>query len=145
MKKKNGFTLVELLAVIIILALILALIVPKVFKTIDDSKVRSCNIQLEYIKDAAATYFAKYRYKDYEEDVTYDDAAKDVNGVQISLRKLVSASLLKGTINNPVTDKPFDYDNTYALIKNVDGVLSYTILVKNSVTSNMEVFDCESE
>ncbi len=40
-KEKKGFTLVELLAVIIILALIMALIIPEVTKTIEKSQVKS--------------------------------------------------------------------------------------------------------
>lgn len=37
MKKKNGFTLVELLAVIVILAIILVIAVPQIMSTIDDA------------------------------------------------------------------------------------------------------------
>ena len=41
MKKKNGFTLVELLAVIVILAIILVIAVPKITDTIKNSKKAS--------------------------------------------------------------------------------------------------------
>ncbi len=41
MKKKNGFTLVELLAVIVILAVILVIAVPKITDTIKNSKIAS--------------------------------------------------------------------------------------------------------
>jgi len=37
MKKKNGFTLVELLAVIVILAIILVIAVPQIMSTIEDA------------------------------------------------------------------------------------------------------------
>ena len=37
MKNRNGFTLVELLAVIVILAIILVIAVPKIMTTIDDA------------------------------------------------------------------------------------------------------------
>ena len=37
MKKRNGFTLVELLAVIVILAIILVIAVPQIMSTIDDA------------------------------------------------------------------------------------------------------------
>ena len=37
MQKRNGFTLVELLAVIVILAIILVIAVPKIMTTIDDA------------------------------------------------------------------------------------------------------------
>ena len=39
MKKKNGFTLVELLAVIVILAIILVIAIPQIVKTIDAARL----------------------------------------------------------------------------------------------------------
>ena len=39
MKKKNGFTLVELLAVIVILAIILVIAIPQIIKTIDSARL----------------------------------------------------------------------------------------------------------
>ena len=39
MKKRNGFTLVELLAVIVILAIILVIAVPQILKTIDAARL----------------------------------------------------------------------------------------------------------
>ena len=40
MKKKNTFTLIELLAVIVILAVILVISIPKILDVIDESKKR---------------------------------------------------------------------------------------------------------
>lgn len=42
-KNKNAFTLVELLATIVILAVILVIAVPKVISIIDDAKKRNTN------------------------------------------------------------------------------------------------------
>lgn len=39
MKKKNGFTLVELLAVIVILAIILVIAIPQIMKTIESARL----------------------------------------------------------------------------------------------------------
>ena len=41
MKKRNGFTLVELLAVIVILAIILVIAIPQIMKTIDSARLGS--------------------------------------------------------------------------------------------------------
>ena len=41
MKNKKGFTLVELLAVIVILAIILVIAIPQIAKVIDDGKINS--------------------------------------------------------------------------------------------------------
>lgn len=145
MKNNKAFTLVELIAVIAILALILALVVPKVFKTIDESKKRACNIQMEYITDAAATYFTKYRYNSItaNSSITYDAAAKEQAGVDVTLLQLNSASLLKGTITNPVNDEVLSLTGTVVNIKNNNGVFSYTILVQDELTLSWNQITCE--
>lgn len=145
MKNKKAFTLVELLAVITILAVILAIVVPKVFRSVQDSKKRACEIQLDYISDGAATYFAKYRYKDADgytdatgSVMTYDEASKVTNcdatgkncetvGVDITLEQITSAGILKGAITNPITNKEFSPSDTVVNIANEDGGLTYTL------------------
>ncbi len=59
MKKKNGFTLVELLAVIVILAVLVLLAVPSVLKMMDGAKENAFNIEAENIIDGA-----KLKYSD---------------------------------------------------------------------------------
>ncbi len=155
MENKKAFTLVELLAVITILAIILAIVVPKAFRSIQDSKKRACKIQLDYIEEGAATYFAKYRYKKvngYKDesgnDMTYDQASKvttcdadgkncEVVGVDITLEQIISAGILKGKIINPLSDgkdangnevsKEFPVDTTIVNIANDDGSLVYNL------------------
>ena len=51
--KKNGFTLVELLAVIVILAIILVIAVPKISDTIDNAKRGSMASSVKMIAAAA--------------------------------------------------------------------------------------------
>ena len=54
--KKKGFTLVELLAVIIILSLVLVIAVPSVNKYIKQSKEKAYNTQISTIIEAAQAY-----------------------------------------------------------------------------------------
>lgn len=143
MKRMRGFTLVELMAVIAILAIILTLVVPKVFKSIEESKKRACNVQMEYIIDAASTYFTKYRYNTADNGMTYDEASKSSDGVDITLAMLSSASLLKGQITNPVTDNELQPENTKVNIKNVDEVFTYTLYEYDTTTRLWRILVCE--
>lgn len=57
-KDNKGFTLVELLAVIVILALIALITVPNILKTINNSKGKLETVQEETLKDACKNYVA---------------------------------------------------------------------------------------
>ncbi|MFA5410175.1 MAG: type II secretion system protein, partial [Bacilli bacterium] len=93
MKKNKGFTLVELLAVIVILAIILAVAIPGIGAIINSSKISSYNSQMSLIKKAASLYMAKYS-----------------NGTTISVRldDLIEAGFIKDNVVNPVTGESFD-------------------------------------
>ena len=64
--KKKGFTLVELLAVIVILAVILTISVPAVKKTVDSAKKKSAENDALMIKDIAEKYYTSNLDKDEE-------------------------------------------------------------------------------
>lgn len=53
MKKRNGFTLVELLAVIVILAIILVIAVPQIMDTIDSARQASLESSVKMVAAAA--------------------------------------------------------------------------------------------
>ena len=57
MKKKNGFTLVELLAVIVILAIILVIAVPQIMSTISSSRGGSLKSTAQLIASSAETAY----------------------------------------------------------------------------------------
>lgn len=57
MKKRNGFTLVELLAVIVILAIILVIAVPSIMNTIADARKSSYKSTAMMVARAAETQY----------------------------------------------------------------------------------------
>ena len=57
MKKRNGFTLVELLAVIVILAIILVIAVPQIMNTIKDARKGAFESSAKLIASNAETYW----------------------------------------------------------------------------------------
>ena len=57
MKKRNGFTLVELLAVIVILAIILVIAVPSIMNTIKDARIASYESTAKMVASAAETQY----------------------------------------------------------------------------------------
>ena len=54
-KKRNAFTLIELLAVIVILAVILVISIPRILDVIETSKLDSFKTSAQIIADSAET------------------------------------------------------------------------------------------
>ena len=69
--KKNGFTLVELLAVIVILAIILVIAVPKITDTIDNARRGSLESSVKMVAAQAET---QKTVADTLEGVTFSDS-----------------------------------------------------------------------
>ncbi len=90
LKKEGGFTLVELLAVIAILALIVGIAIPMIGNVVQKSQVKADNAQIELIGDAARLY--KIESADppaTEAEITIDDLIpeyleEDVIGTEVN-------------------------------------------------------------
>ena len=94
MKKKNGFTLVELLAVIVILAVILVIAVPKITDTIKNSKIAS-------FESSAKTIASQAEKKMMENQVL--DSSNPINCnnlVKLSKSDYISCSIYFDNNNN---------------------------------------------
>ena len=122
--KKKGFTLVELLAVIVILSLILVIAVPSVNKYIKQSKEKAYNTQISTIIEAAQAYAsANSGLLPRKEEFV----------VKITLGQLKSSGLIKEEVKNPNDDKYFD-DALTIEIKKKGETYNYDI-VESTITT----------
>ena len=85
MKSKKGFTLVELLAVIVILAIIALIATPQVLKMIEETKRKSVKASLNGLVDSANMYYNKIQLANNLKNAVVFDFE---NGKQTSKEKL---------------------------------------------------------
>ena len=122
--KKKGFTLLELLAVIVILSLILVIAVPSVNRYIKQSKEKAYNTQISTIIEAAQAYAsANSGLLPRKEEFV----------VKITLGQLKSSGLIKEEVKNPNDDKYFD-DALTIEIKKKGETYNYDI-VESTITT----------
>jgi len=90
MKKKNGFTLVELIAVIAILAVILVMFVPSLLNSINSNKDKALNKIYDLIETATRNYVMDYNIS---------------TPTKIELEDLCETTYIECPIINPNTEK----------------------------------------
>ncbi len=116
--KKSGFTLVELLGIIIILGLILAISVPAINSYIDKTEDNSLALLTENLKGAAQNYLADNM-----------DQIPEVEGEEtvITLEMLVQGNYIDANIENPKTHKKMSYTNTTITVSYEAGSYRYDV------------------
>jgi len=109
---KKGFTLIELIGVIVLLAAVLLIIIPVVNNSLKEGKQEMLDNQIKNIELSLATYSKKPNLNE-----TY----------YLTLGQLKEAGLVEYDLKNPITKEYFANDMILKMI-NTDGVVSYEIL-----------------
>ena len=105
--KNKGFTLAELLGVMVILSLISVITVPAVTESLNNYKTKLCNSQINEIISAARTW-------GNENVLLLPD--NDGESYEVTLKTLSEYGYIDKKVNNPVTNEDFDLDNTVVTI-----------------------------
>lgn len=159
---KKGFTLVELLAVLIIIGLLSVLIVPKVLKTLNDSEQKT---NLASAKELIKT--AEYKYEengingisetiriDYTNDINTDkiefDGKKPEKGKLIVTKdgkiafyiKIGDTCYIKNRLSQEIISKAYDSGTCKTALSFEDD--SWTD-IKNYLNENRKIYDIGSE
>ena len=59
-RRRSGFTLIEMIGVLAIIAVLAALLIPRIFSAINESRVNGAALSYNSLKSSAITYFGKY-------------------------------------------------------------------------------------
>lgn len=119
---KKGFTLAELVGVIVLLAALLLIIIPTVSKILKSGKEEMLESQITSIKQSMATW-------------TLDNRPNDGETIYLTLSQLKKEGLVEYDIKNPVTEEYLAND-MQLVIKNEDGIITYEVLVDTGSCKN---------
>lgn len=147
---RKGFTLIELIAVIVIISILLVLIVPSALSSSDKGKEASYNILVQNIKTAAENYYLECEYGDNSNISCYwpDD---NKNKLTVTIGDLANYGFL--SVTDKETDElivldPRNNDNNFNnceinIVKNKDNNGKVTYVISNSSSETND--NCPSD
>lgn len=118
--KKNAFTLIELLAVLVILGILSVIIVPTITDSLNNSKTTSYEAQINQIKKGA---------KEWSADNARELPEEENDAIVVTLGGLIQEGYLEDNVKNPVTQENFP-NCMYIEIKRYKNNYVYTVLDK---------------
>jgi prepilin-type N-terminal cleavage/methylation domain-containing protein len=59
-KQASGFTLIEMIGVLAVIAILAALLIPKIFEAINNARINNAAINVQTVKTAIADHYAKF-------------------------------------------------------------------------------------
>lgn len=131
---RKGFTLIEVLAVILIISIIGVLIAPGILDSLNDVKKTSCESLIKNIASAAESYYTECEYGDLSED-KYGEYKCSIsnNTITISLGTLANTGFLK------VSDIDANEKKIVLNPKTKENISNCNITIKKEVSADFKV------
>ena len=105
---RKGFTLAELIGVIVVLALISLITIPAISKILRQNKGSLCDTQMNNILAAARSYGA---------DNVFSLPSENGGRLTITLGDLITGGYIEDNIENPATKEIIDIDSEIYITK----------------------------
>ena len=126
---KKGFTLVELIATIVVLALVVSISAYAITNIINSAKEKNYDLLIKNIKDASETYYQECKYSNNSGIIcNYNETLQEYT---VKLKDLVNYGYLKGngTEDNKIDNK---IDNKMKIVnpKNNEYIGECSIAIK---------------
>lgn len=109
MKDNRGFTLIEVILAVLILAILMIIAFPNVTSIINKGKIDSCENLRESILSASKMYI-KYNRYNLDDDIVCDDETPNIK-FDITLKALEEGNYIKGPFKNPITNEEYNPDD----------------------------------
>lgn len=110
---KKGFTLVEILAIIVILGVLIVIVTPNIFSMLQNSKTKAYNNMISTIETAGTLYLNKNK-------TTIEETIYNSRIFSITLKDLKTKGYLKKDLKNPKTNTVLDETKTVKITLDID-------------------------
>ena len=105
---KKGFTIIELIMVIVIISILSLVLVPNIITFNNKNKIKSCESLEKNIISVAKIYVTNNKY-----DLGFDCSGNiEETNIYIQLKTLVNSGDLSSPITNPMTKDKIDLNKT---------------------------------
>jgi prepilin-type N-terminal cleavage/methylation domain-containing protein len=124
-KKASGFTLIEMIGVLAVIAILAALLIPKIFEAINNARINNACITIGTVKSAIADHYAKYGSLPYDGTIPTNitvaaTGTADFDGVLLREQFIDKPFAVK--VGTPLSDvRLFPADNTAGTAPALDG------------------------
>ena len=109
---KKAFTLIEMLAVIIILGVLTSLVMPSILKMMKGSKEKTYDVLINNINDSALLYASRHK--------ELIKSGLEINGFyEVTLNDLLDEGLIKTPLIDPRTDEEISLTKKVIIINNL--------------------------
>lgn len=120
--KEKGFTLIEVLTVLIVLGVVVMIAMPVVEGIIKDSQQKTYISQLKGIRESAKMWTSEH---------IFEAPRRENESKVLNLEELIEGGYVEKNIKNPKTRKPFE--NVKVMITYEGGLLKYTVYENNQI------------
>jgi len=100
-KKREAFTLIEMIGVLAVIAILAAMLIPRVFEAINNARVNNCAVTAETLKAAAADHYGKYG----KFDQIFGTNALQFNGGGLATNYDTRVLIAEGLLDKPFSVK----------------------------------------
>lgn len=119
MRRNKGFTLIEMIGIITVLAIILLVALPSMTKTLKRNEQKKYDNYITNLKLLSENYLVEQLQKEnirFKEDIAY-----------FTLGDMIDAGYVTEVITNPNNDKKISRDTRIKVTRNIDDTYSYDV------------------
>jgi len=127
----SGFTLIEMIGVLAVIAILASLLIPKIFEAINNARINNAAISIQTVKTAVADHYAKYGSLGVDGRSTPPTAFANTNNFD-------SIMLGESFLDKPFAVKIGDGDDT---LNNIN----LTTLAASTVALGNHVYDLDAD